>query len=206
MDVSLDLYVWLVVLFFLVIVGLILWVIIRWYKLFEKQQRVTVGKLKVIKKPTPEYQLAYGKSYLIFETNSDQAPKIFTGYVRRGSRGLGITRMYPEKFKEKYKLSNVSILWLSRAQTTGSITPTNLGVLLEEIKEYISQKGDSIVLLEGLEYLIVENEFERVLKFINSLEDEIALNNSRLIISINPNALDSKKRALLEESAKQLSG
>jgi archaellum biogenesis ATPase FlaH len=61
-------------------------------------------------------------------------------------------------------------------------------------------------MFDGLEYLIVHNDFDRVLKFLHSLRDEIAVQNSRLIISLNPKTLTGKKVALLSKDLRVLNG
>jgi archaellum biogenesis ATPase FlaH len=146
----------------------------------------------------------YGSSYLMLESKSSESYKLFSSYVSRDNKGILITRIFPSKVRKQYKLENTPVLWLSRSQTGKAINPTNLGVLLEEIREFITKNKKTLVLLDGLEYLIIENDFERVLKFVNSVEDEIALHNSRLLISVNPNVLDAEKKALLEKTSKVL--
>ena len=185
---------------------LILYQIYRWYRLYIHSQkyRSDEGKAKVLKKPTPRYQLSYGSSYLMLETKSAESYKLFSNYVSGGSKGLLITRVFPARIKKQYHLGETPVLWLSRTQTGKAINPTNLGVLLEEARDFISENTKTLVLLDGLEYLIIENDFERVLKFINSLEDEIALHNSRLVVSVNPKVMDAEKKALLEKTMKVL--
>ncbi|UCH88039.1 MAG: DUF835 domain-containing protein [Thermoplasmata archaeon] len=159
-----------------------------------------------MKKPVPRYQLVYGSSYLLLEDKSVESFKLFSSYISQGSKGLLITRIFPAKVRKQYNLGNTPVLWLSRTQEGKAINPTNLGVLVEEVREYIKKNRKTIILLDGLEYLIIENDFERVLKFINSLEDEIALHNSRLLVSVNPKVLDPEKKALLEKTSKVLVG
>jgi len=199
---------------YLVIVGvvfallavLILYQIYRWYQVYLKSQeyKADENKAKVLKKPLPRFQLSFGSSYLILEVKSTESYKLFSNYISRNSKGLLITRVFPARIKKQYNLGDTPVLWLSRTQAGKAINPTNLGVLLEEAREFISVNKNTLILLDGLEYLIIENDFERVLKFINSLEDEIALHNSRLLVSVNPKVLDPEKKALLEKTMKVL--
>jgi hypothetical protein len=196
----------LVALIFGLLAVLIIYIIYRWYTLYLKAQEIKVpeGKAKVLKKPVPRYQLQYGSSYLLLETKSTESFKLFKGYVSQGSKGLLITRLFPSRVRKQYNLGTTPVLWLSRTQAKKAINPTNLGVLLEEARDFIAENQKTLVLLDGLEYLIIENDFERVLKFINSLEDEIALHNSRLLVSVNPKVLDPERKALLEKTMKVL--
>ncbi len=191
-----------------------------WYKIYKKRREIIAPDKIVSRTLTPKYQLMYGSSYLILEDGSGegvkQGFKIFKGNLLKGANGLCITRTYPDKIHIRYKLENVPIIWLSRSETRNAkkvhgshselkvIEPTKLGMLLEEIKDFIQIKDDSIVMFEGLEYLIVHNDFSRVLKFIHGLEDEIALHHARLILAVNPKVLEDKNRALLEKEFKIL--
>jgi hypothetical protein len=51
-------------------------------------------------------------------------------------------------------------------------------------------KGGS-VLLDGLEYLITENDFLKVIKFLHSLADAITTYRGRLLLSMNPEAFSA---------------
>jgi hypothetical protein len=191
-----------------------------WYKILKKRDKISPPDKIVSKTLTPKYQLMYGSSYLIIEDGSGdgvkQGFKILRANLQKGASAIIVTRTYPDKIKKRYKLENVPMLWLSRTEgRTGKdkkqsdldfkvIEPTKLGALLEEIKEFIHKMDDTIVIFDGLEYLTVHNEFSRVLKFLHGLEDEIALHRSRLIVAINPKALDDKNRVLIEKEFKIL--
>lgn len=203
-----EYYLIIILAIFAILALLIIFQIYRWYRVYiqSQQYKVPEGQAKVLKKPIPRYQLMYGSSYLLLEAKSTESYKLFSSYISRGSKGLLITRVFPARIKKQYKLGNTIVLWLSRTQASKAINPTNLGALLDEVTEFIKKNSNTLVLLDGLEYLIIENDFERVLKFINGLEDEIAVNNSRLLVSLNPNVLDPEKKALLEKTSKVLVG
>lgn len=56
-----------------------------------------------------------------------------------------------------------------------------------------------IVLLDGLECLITNNNFLTVLKFVQSLRDRVAVNCSILLIALNHSTLDAHELKLLEK-------
>jgi archaellum biogenesis ATPase FlaH len=149
-----------------------------------------------------------GGTYLILEKTEKeigQGFKTFKDIQRNDANGLIITRTFPDKILKKYNLGRLPVIWLSRSKNKNAISPTNLGALIEDIKEFTKKNENSIIMFDGLEYLTVHNEFDRVLKFLHSLEDEIAMERSRLIISLNPKTLSDKKVALLSKEMKILS-
>jgi hypothetical protein len=65
------------------------------------------------------------------------------------------------------------------------------------IKDFIGKGGDTVILLEGVEYLILHNGFEDVLKVIQSLDDVVVQNKSRLIVPIDPSTITEQQFHLL---------
>jgi archaellum biogenesis ATPase FlaH len=68
------------------------------------------------------------------------------------------------------------------------------------VKEFLITQSNSVVLLIGLEYLITYNEFNTVLQFIDGCNDYIIENNSTMIISVSPEAFETKELKLLERN------
>jgi two-component system cell cycle response regulator len=73
-----------------------------------------------------------------------------------------------------------------------------LGKLAFIISEFIRKTKESVILIEGIEYLIIQNDFLSVLKILNGIGDLVVLSDSRLILTLNPYTLTEKEKALLE--------
>ncbi len=57
----------------------------------------------------------------------------------------------------------------------------------------------SIILLDGLEYLMTNNTFALVLHLLQMLKDKISLGESMLLLPIDPKCIDEKEMALLQQ-------
>lgn len=145
-----------------------------------------------------------GIGYLVMEENPKRSYTLFSDFIDEGNSGLCITRTYPERVKSDYYFEGVSILWLSRRGDTDSILPTNLGAVVSNVKEFMKNNEGSVILLDGLEYLIVHNDFEKVLKLVHALNELTAINKSILLIPVNFKTLDEEKIALLKRDLKML--
>jgi hypothetical protein len=117
---------------------------------------------------------------------------------KQDGQGMIISRVYPERLLKKYLLDDSTLLWLSYEKTDSSIDPSSLDKLEYLIYDFVSANKGSIVLLDGMEYLILQNTFEETLKFLQSLSDHIILNGAILIIPLNPASLDEKQLSLIE--------
>jgi len=136
-------------------------------------------------------------TYLALEKNSDNSFKLFKQIIDTGMEGLCVTRDYPEKVKKKYGLENVSMIWLSNVDRKDVIRPKNLEKFSLKLEKFLTEKG-GVILLNGLEYLITNNEFRTVLHLIQSIKDQVAINDSILMIPVNPTTLEEHQLDLLE--------
>ncbi|HXZ24487.1 MAG TPA: isoleucine--tRNA ligase [Methanomassiliicoccales archaeon] len=151
--------------------------------------------------PTPVAEIALERSftYLIKEEKSERSYHMFEKAMGEGMKGFCVTRNYPLKIKARYNLGETPILWLSNVGKENSIRPKDLEKLSVSLEQFLSTQGGGIVLLDGLEYLITNNNFLTVLRLVQSLRDQVAINHSILLLALNPSTLDAHELNLLEK-------
>ena len=151
-------------------------------------------------KPPPgiEVELERSFTYLIKEEKSIRSYHMFEKALNKGMRGYCVTRNYPLKIKAKYNLGETPILWLSNVGKESSIRPKDLEKLSVSLEQFLGQEG-GVILLDGLEYLITNNNFLTVLRLVQSLRDQVAINRSILMLVLNPSTLDAHELNLLEK-------
>ena len=89
-------------------------------------------------------------------------------------------------------------LWLSRIEVPDAVDPTRLHVIMDEVLRFIRERrGNVVVILDGLEYLLLHNEFKSVMKFLAALKDHVLLNNSLLLVALEEKALDRIEYSML---------
>lgn len=146
-----------------------------------------------------KYNLEPGESYLIKSKSALEAFDIFLDAVTHGIQGFSICRNHPKKITSKYNLKKTPVLWLSTTETEYSIDPKDLAKINHIFNEFVKRATDSILLLEGIEYLIIQNNFEKVIKAMHNLNDYITINNSRLLVPVDPKTVSEKELSLLEK-------
>jgi hypothetical protein len=166
----------------------------------------------------PKYELEPGCSYIVEEgppggdvrgyyIKSDRrtvsAMDLFVDLVTHGVLGFVATRDYPPKLREQYGLPNTPMVWLTRERGyADSIYPADLIELSHVVKAFISRSEDTVVLLQGVEYLILHNSFDDVLKMIQGLDDVVVQHKARLIVPVDPSALTEQHYHLLSRELK----
>ena len=140
------------------------------------------------------------------EQKPDRSFDIFVDQVTHNIPGLCITRQYPATVRQEWGLEKTPIIWLSNQLGKVYVNPSNIGILGDTIIRFIEKTDDSVVMIDGIEFLIVNNGFDKVLKMIHRVTEVVMEYRSRLIISIDPRALDTRELALLERNMEIIEG
>lgn len=141
-----------------------------------------------VAKELPE-NISKSSTYLIEEKTSDRSFKLLKEILSTGEHGLCVTRDYPEKVKKKYDLEDIEIIWLSNVDREDVIRPKSLEKLSLALENFLARTG-GVILLKGLEYVITNNDFRTVLNLIQSIKDQVAINESILLIPVNPSIIE----------------
>lgn len=89
-------------------------------------------------------------------------------------------------------------IWITRIGAPDSIDPSKLHVLQGEIMRFTSEKGGGVlVILDGLEHLLLYNDFRSVMKLLSALRDYMILTGSTLIVAIEEDTLQKTQLSIL---------
>jgi PAS domain S-box-containing protein len=171
----------------------------------ELQKRLVIEPaLENITEAEQQYNLDYSSSYLIKENRPLISYEIFKDIVSHGVFGLVISRTHASRIQKLCNLEKTPVIWLSKSDDESSISGTNLPGLLNTIIEFIEKSCRSIIILDGVEFLITVNGFDRCIQFLNDLFEVIMTTDTMLLIPINHHAIDRKELAILERATEEL--
>ncbi len=156
--------------------------------------------------PAPaSYSLAPGHIYLAKEERPRQAFEVFKDLVTHGAHGLLMVRIHPQKVRQDLGLEKTPILWLGETSPQEGVPAVeSLEELNYTVAKFARDSGNSVLLLDGLEYLIQRNDFSRVLKMVYHMKEIVAKNNGCLLLLVDPRTLDGQQMALLERETEPL--
>ena len=152
--------------------------------------------------PGEGFPVEKGFIYLVKEKRPNMGFAMYSEATRHGAIGMLVAREHPNRLKQMHQFEAAKILWLTRRVGMDHIDPTELSLLSLEVSKFIESTTKSVVLLEGLEYVITQNDFESVLRFVNHMHDFVLAHDSAVIIVIDPRVLSTRELALLERSAR----
>ncbi|WP_319508290.1 DUF835 domain-containing protein [uncultured Methanolobus sp.] len=158
--------------------------------------------------PNTEVELESGYIYISECENPEQSYQTFSELVRSGKPGLCITRQNPDKVRNMYGIAKTPIVWLTKNKINGqqSIDSTELFKIYPTIADFVNKIDDGVVLMDGLEYLILDNDFLSVIKLIEQTNDTIMASSSRMVLQVDPNVLEKKEFHLLKRWMRSVSG
>ncbi|UCD92330.1 MAG: DUF835 domain-containing protein, partial [Methanobacteriota archaeon] len=180
-------------------------------KTSEKVSGLDVSRLIPKEEPVLEYTLARpleeGRSYIVKERRPDRSFLIFLELVQKGAQGLCVARIHPEELRERYGLEGAKLVWLTRSEKKATVlgalgteeefvSPSNLAALASLLIRFIEEGGQAII-LEGLEYLVTQNSFNPVLKFLQKINEKALVRGVTFLVSIDPSTMDIREYQLL---------
>ena len=167
---------------------------------------------EVLREPTPEpareaklpaapaaTELKPGRSYLVEEDRPDHAYTLLSKVVGSGKGGLLITRTNPRRVREHVSLESVRVLWLTdREESREETIAPALERIVYEIEGFMSKHPQGAVMLDGIEYLVSNNSFDAVLRFVRRLVDSVSESRFTLVISLGPATVKAQELKMLE--------
>ncbi len=162
-----------------------------------------------------------GLSYVIEEPKPKRCFELFKRELENDRIGMAIVRKPPSQIAEFKGLGIKKIIWLTKTSKNDGhmpvsaiglgdagmdedednyeyLSPSQMPKLFAVISDFLSGNPGGVVLFEGVEYLISHNNFNSVLGFVQSLNEAMATKHSNLIMSLNPDAMDTKQLNMIK--------
>ena len=149
-----------------------------------------------------EFKLKFPPDFYICDINEGYS--VFLNLLK-GRAGAIISRISPEVLRKRLKLEKTPILWLTKVEGENTVHPHRLEFLLHTLVDFMRRNNKpKVILLDGLEYLVLENGFIPVFRFLASLKDYAVMNNTVIVVPIRMDTFDKKELSLLKREFEEL--
>jgi len=142
--------------------------------------------------------LEQGRSYLVKERKPERALAHFRRSIERGARPLYVTRQHPNHVQKAHAGKEIRVIWLSTTLGKDYVDPHNLNSLSTLISNFVADGPHAAILLDGIEYLMTNNEFTRIVRFLQFVNEQVAISRATLLLSLDERTFDPKELALIE--------
>lgn len=145
-------------------------------------------------------------SYIIEEDRPVKCFELFSDNLKQGFKGMALTRVNPKRVIELFDLGDTTVLWLTDREGDPDVKiPPVLEKIIYRIEDLLNSPGKSILLIDGLDYLISNNSFDAVLRFLRRLIDEISETEAIFIMSLTPETINEQGLKILEREMEIIS-
>ncbi|MDI6917691.1 MAG: DUF835 domain-containing protein [Thermoplasmatales archaeon] len=141
-----------------------------------------------------------GCSYLLKEKEPKDGIRYFKKLLKIGFKGLCITKIKPEEVRKSYDLKKTKIFHLNDRKGIGNLSPKKPARIINKIEEFTSSMKKGVILFEGLDKLIEENNFLNTISLLEDINDTITTSESSLILSLDDSKFSKKELAFLERN------
>lgn len=153
-----------------------------------------------------EREVQLGRSYVIEEERPENCFRL-VGMVARGKdAGLVITRSNPKRVREKFGIDYRRMLWLTDRESAAEQTiPPTLERIIYVIEEFMKEGGRGGILVDGIEYLVSNNSFDAVLRFLRRLVDHVSESHHVFFLALSPETMKAQEVKILEREMEVIS-
>jgi hypothetical protein len=142
-----------------------------------------------------------GRFLLVEERIPEFSYELFNNALSEGKPGLVFTRDYPAEIRSRYNLvGSFQMMWLTHLVGENNYNPTSLGLILSKITSFLDYNKHGVIMFDGIEYMISQNSFDRILHFIHQVRDLVILARGTMIMPFDTRILETKQTALLERN------
>jgi len=149
-----------------------------------------------------QIELKEGYNYILLDETGDNAYSIYKDFIKRGLNGLIISTKLPSKIQEKHDLFDQDIKWVSESASEkyDVLDPKRMDFeITKSINNFAEENDRGVLLIDCLEYLVIENDFREVTKFIKKVTDITSMNAITLLVYVNPEAFSINQLSTLKK-------
>jgi len=143
----------------------------------------------------------YGRTYLVTEDRLGRTIHIAQEFLDTGRKVLCVSRLHPDLLADQWGGKPVNSIWLSERPGPENVPPEQLQRLQQKIALFAKENKNSVVVMDGIEYLSLFNDFQRLQIFVEQLNDVMMDADSILLIALDPRLFDLRSTARLRRFA-----
>jgi hypothetical protein len=148
----------------------------------------------------PKFIFSAGESYLIESPDPSASLGAFKRLLTEGFRGLCVSSMNPALLRKRQGLDSVQFtsIWLSQvADAKMTVSPTDIPSICRHVDEFLQGGGRMVVLMLDIPLLRAQMDFKTLMSLLQYLEDSVSTVDCRLIVSLDPAALEQKELSVV---------
>jgi hypothetical protein len=152
------------------------------------------------------HALTVGPVVLVDERKPDLSHRLLGQLAGSGRKVLCITREPPERVRARYPLNGAEHYWLVTRGDARALSPFRLKRISGLIESFLKRNPDAAILIDGIELLMVVNDYEQVRDFLLRIQAMLQRNGAGCIIPIDTRTLTAWELDELKRSFPMVQG
>jgi hypothetical protein len=148
-----------------------------------------------------EHVIDFGRIYLLLDERLEKTLSITRSLADSGRDVLCISRYHPSIMFGRLPVQNVQFLWLSERVGADRISPMNLTSVKHHVSVFAKTNKNGVVVIDGLEYLALFNDFHKLNVFYEELNDIVMETRNVLFVPIDERLIEGSDIARLKRFA-----
>ncbi|MGD0817312.1 MAG: DUF835 domain-containing protein [Methanomassiliicoccales archaeon] len=148
-----------------------------------------------------EQIIDFGRIYLLKDERLEKTLSMTKSLADTGKDVLCISRYHPSIMVGRLPLRSMQLIWLGERAGEDRISPDNLGRLKHLIAIFAHEHKNAVVVIDGLEYLALFNDFHRLNVFYEELNDIVMDTRAVLLFPIDERLIEASDIARLKRFA-----
>ena len=109
-----------------------------------------------------------------------------------------ISRSPATRVKAVFEDRPEKVFWLSKTGRSKCLNPHNLEKITFNISRFLQTKPGSLVYFDGLEYLISNNDFQKVMRFIETVHEKSQMLDGAIVYPFTPEVISKREMIQLQ--------
>lgn len=141
--------------------------------------------------------------YIIDEHKPDYSYKMFKEKIFSGSSGLYISRRILDENEELQNTAYYQLIISKKAKTF--LNPKKLREITKIIRNFIKEKNNPVILIDGIEYLMLMNDYPKVLNFLHKVREIAETQSVTCVIPMDLSTLEDYESEKIEKEFELIS-
>lgn len=148
----------------------------------------------------PEFEFGAGRCYMI----KGEAYDVFRDQVEHGVLGVCMSKLRPEKIRERHGLKYTPIVWFTFGEAEDALSPHDLEGAERVISEVFKEAERGIILVDCLDVLKTANGFEHTMGFLRRMKEKVVPSGWIVLFSVNPRRFTAEQLEGLDRELREV--
>jgi hypothetical protein len=150
-------------------------------------------------------KLLEGRGHIVEDAHSNISFELLSRLIKsedgaQPRKAFVMTRRHPEQLRQQFDLRDVQVTWITTQSGDRCVDPSRPNLLAHAVMEFFQKNKNAIVLIDGIESIVVYNDFDKAVKMLELINDFVMQYRGYLIIPIDPTAFEPRERAIIERN------